>query len=1027
MLLIESLCPCLAISIRPAGCQLNKWGRRLGSGTVFSVFCLLLAAFLGSAPHSAAQTNLIHVNTTQPGVTDTSHCSLQEAIYASDFHNNIAIDVTLPDHFYTTGCEAGTGNDTIVLQPGAAYSFSKYWDGDLYNPFGPTATPIVFSTITIQGNGATLSRAQGSPYFRAFAVGYASVNTNPGGTANFVSGTGNLTIQYVNVENFQAKGGDGGAGGGGGLGAGGAIYIAATPGYGGAPSLSVQNSTFDGNAAMGGNGQGWGNALSWGGGGGLGGNGGSVVPDQTGNNPAPGGSGGGGSLGDGGPGGTGINSGGGGGGTITAGASGELIDGATGGFNCGGYGGSQGSDDVISGDGGDGHTGRCPGGGGGGGGGVDWLTAYANFSTPGHGGNGAYGGGGGSGGSGTFQDGTGGNGGFGGGGGFGSGTGGNGGFGGGGGTAFDSGTVGNGGTFGGNADVAGGGGGALGGAIFNDSGTVTIQNSTFYNNSVTHGTGGFGAADAGAAIFSRNGVLTVNDATIYGNHTSSDSGGGIEVVNDNGGASFTLQNTIIAGNGDYECLYKGSVTVSGVGNFIQNNYGCPGAAVLGVDPMLAALQLNSPGLTKTMALQTGSLAISAADPGTSLSKDQRDFQRKPNPDIGAYETPPPTADLSVAQTTSSAAAVPGDTMTYTLSVNNAGPNDANTVNVSDSLPSQLTFVSCTATGGGICTYSGGTVTVDYATLANGASSTITIAATLNAGVTDALNVGNSASVSASSPTDPNTNNNSSTAYFTIHNRADLDVTKSVASASPYWPATGIEVGDSLIYTVTLTNKGPYDARGVVLSDAAPAGVTYTGCTSTVGTCVWLASGASLSLLSMSNGSVVTLTIQATLNFGVADGSTITNTASVTSTTFDPDLSNNMQSASFTALNNSDLYVFQSATKLTNRQLRYTVNVKNLGRYIGKQLLLTDPTPSGSTFVSITPGPWTCSAPLVGSQGTISCSLNAEAVGTTKTMVFVVKVTTPGSVLVNNTATVSAATNDPNPANNTAILSMKVGP
>ncbi len=148
---------------------------------------------------------------------------------------------------------------------------------------------------------------------------------------------------------------------------------------------------------------------------------------------------------------------------------------------------------------------------------------------------------------------------------------------------------------------------------------------------------------------------------------------------------------------------------------------------------------------------------------------------------------------------------------------------------------------------------------------------------------------------------------------------------------------------------------------------------------------------------------------------------------MTSTTFDPDTSNNAGSASFAALNNSDLYVTQSATKLTNRQLKYTVNVKNLGKYLAKQLVLNDPTLSGSYFVSILPGAWSCSAPKVGSTGTISCRLSTEAVNATQTMTFVVNVTTPGSVLVNNTATVSAATFDPKPANNTSTLSTKVGP
>jgi len=47
------------------------------------------------------------VNTTLQGVTN-GLCSLQEAIYSSEFKANIAVGSTNPDTFYTTGCEAGT-------------------------------------------------------------------------------------------------------------------------------------------------------------------------------------------------------------------------------------------------------------------------------------------------------------------------------------------------------------------------------------------------------------------------------------------------------------------------------------------------------------------------------------------------------------------------------------------------------------------------------------------------------------------------------------------------------------------------------------------------------------------------------------------------------------------------------------------------------------------------------------------------------------------------------------------------------
>ncbi len=77
------------------------------------------------------------------------------------------------------------------------------------------------------------------------------------------------------------------------------------------------------------------------------------------------------------------------------------------------------------------------------------------------------------------------------------------------------------------------GAGAMGGAIFNDSGTVIVTNSTFTGNHVARGDGGSagapGAADNGAdaaAPFSVNGPLTIQDATISGNQSTGSAGGG---------------------------------------------------------------------------------------------------------------------------------------------------------------------------------------------------------------------------------------------------------------------------------------------------------------------------------------------------------------------------------------------------------------------------------------------------------------------------------------------------------------------
>ena len=486
-------------------------------------------------------------------------------------------------------------------------------DHDVENYVGPTATPIITSTIVIEGLGARIVRS-GSVPFRAFAV----------------AGTGNLTLREVHVKGFLARGGNGGNGAGGGLGAGGAIYV-----HDG--TLLVQGSTFEGNGAQGGNGGDRSSGIGGpggGGGGGLGGSGGFHA------------GGGGGSRGLG-AGGVSFIGGGGGGGTVGNGA---LPDG---GFGCGGDGGDNGA--TVSGDGADA---GCPGGGGGGG-------ADLTF-TSGDGGDGAYGGGGG---GGASDDGDGGHGGFGGGGGaspveiidgcgYCGGSGGAGGFGGGGGSGpggFVFGGPGEGGTFAGDGgELNGGGGAGLGGAIFGHSATISVENSTFTGNYVARGeAGGPGAdngTDAGGAVFLVGGSLSVLSSTVSGNESTGD-GAGIVVYKPTTGesTSFTLRNTIVAGNtGRDECFLRNGPIAVGSGNLIAGHATdvrplCPGI-VLRDDPQLGPLQLNYPGRTPTMAIPLTSPALDAADPATSLDTSQNLLLRPQfdGYDIGAFEAAPDT-------------------------------------------------------------------------------------------------------------------------------------------------------------------------------------------------------------------------------------------------------------------------------------------------------------------------------------------------------------------------------------------------
>lgn len=155
--------------------NISGLSRRLWLGT-------LTVMMLGAVGRTA-QGAVILVTTLQQKVDSTiPGCSLQEAIYAANLQASLAIDKVNADgtdHFITTSCVPGTGNDTILLPvggpsfPETLFEMSKVVI-DAHNYLGATATPLVFSTVTIEANGAVLEWI-GSRSARAFAVGQGTV------------------------------------------------------------------------------------------------------------------------------------------------------------------------------------------------------------------------------------------------------------------------------------------------------------------------------------------------------------------------------------------------------------------------------------------------------------------------------------------------------------------------------------------------------------------------------------------------------------------------------------------------------------------------------------------------------------------------------------------------------------------------------------------------------------------------------------------------------------------------------------
>jgi uncharacterized repeat protein (TIGR01451 family) len=240
----------------------------------------------------------------------------------------------------------------------------------------------------------------------------------------------------------------------------------------------------------------------------------------------------------------------------------------------------------------------------------------------------------------------------------------------------------------------------------------------------------------------------------------------------------------------------------------------------------------------------------------------------------ASTTVNPAADLALTKTDAPDPVLAGNELTYTLTVTNNGPNDAAGVTITDPLPAGVNFVLASAG----CAYDSGTrtVTCTIGALLNGANAVRTIVVTPTAANPSLTNTATASATTA----DPDTGNNSATATTVVNPAADLALTKT-DTPDP------VLAGNELTYTLTVTNNGPSDAAGVTITDTLPAGVGFVsaslGCTHDSGTrTVTCPVGA------LANGASATRTIVVRPS---TPGS-LSNTASVSSTTADPNSTNN---------------------------------------------------------------------------------------------------------------------------------------
>ncbi len=363
------------------------------------------------------------------------------------------------------------------------------------------------------------------------------------------------------------------------------------------------------------------------------------------------------------------------------------------------------------------------------------------------------------------------------------------------------------------------------------------------------------------------------------------------------------------------------------------------------------------------------------------------------------------ADIFVVKTAAPSPAIPGNMLTYTVTVANAGPSASENVVLTDDIPSSLSNAEYSTNGGG--TFAPWSGSLALGSLAAGENRTILVRGTLSPSASG--QIVNTAVVSSSTP-DPDPDNNTSTDVTPVEPSADLSVVKT-ANPSP------IFAGEVITYTLDIQNAGPSVAVNTDLADQLAAGLLNAEF-STNGGATWVPFNGTIFLGNLQPGSFQQLLIRATVP-AYADES-LSNTAVVSSGTPDPNPDNNTStvvtpvipaepSADLSVVKSSDPNPVQPGAMLT-----YTLTISNAGPDAAQNIVLTDTIPAGllnaefSLNSGVTWQPWSGSYVL----GTL-------AAGGSIVVLIRAVICATASVSIVNTAVVSSDTPDPDTTNNTS--------
>ncbi len=421
------------------------------------------------------------------------------------------------------------------------------------------------------------------------------------------------------------------------------------------------------------------------------------------------------------------------------------------------------------------------------------------------------------------------------------------------------------------------------------------------------------------------------------------------------------------------CTYNGSLTNGQTSNQLD-------------------LQINAPSSVGNITPDVEVSLSDNTDPQTSNNTDSKTFE------VGK-------SNLHATKTASKTTLQLNEEFTYTIELSN--PNNgsnptvkARNVTISDTLPSQISFVSLNDTSW--CSQSNGTITCSGSDLDVSNTRSVTITAKATSGGT---NIKNTA-----------TTNTDSTDYNTMpeypNATVDVQLANIVLSQSLVGgiTSTNAAVDSNVTYRLHVVNNGASPASNVTLTDTLPSGIISTSYDKTYWTCSGTSTiNCTLNNTSLANGESYDLDIYVTMPSSHQD---ITNDANISTDSTESDTGDNSSSL-LTHVKGADLDIVKTPDNGSTdigTNYTYTIKVTNgSGLADAQNVSVTDTLDSNMIYASDTGG---CTQ----SGQTLTCNLGNITSGSNASFTVTVIMPTDSLNDVTNSASVSTDTDQENSDN-----------